>query len=191
LLERLLADAETKGRGRSVLEILVLRALAHQARRNPRGAVRTLMHALERAQPEGYVRLFADEGSAMAALLGDVIAASAHGRLVVSQAVRDYASFLLAACRPQDGAAGSPAVPQDATWSPRSLAEASPLLDPLTAREVDVLRLLAEGASNAAIAEALVVTVGTVKKHVSNVSRKLDVRNRTQAVARAHALRLI
>ncbi len=66
-----------------------------------------------------------------------------------------------------------------------------PLLDPLTEREVEVLRLLAEGAPNAAIAAALVVTVGTVKKHVFNVCSKLDAQNRTQAVARARALRLL
>jgi LuxR family maltose regulon positive regulatory protein len=191
LLERLLADAEAKGRGRSVLEILVLRALAFQAGRNPRGAVQTLAHALALAQPEAYVRLFADVGMPMAALLGDVIESVAQRRLTLPQAVLDYAHFLLVTCRPQESAPVSQAVSQGATWSPRSMAEAPPLLDPLTAREVEVLGLLAEGASNADIAAKLVVTVGTVKKHVFNVCRKLDARNRTQAVARARASRMI
>ncbi len=191
LLERLLADAEAKGRGRSVLEILVLRALAFQARRNPRGAVQTLTHALALAQPEAYVRLFADEGMPMAALLGDVIESVAQRRLTLPQAVLDYAHFLLVTCRPQESPPVSQAVSQGATWSPRSMVEAPPLLDPLTEREVEVLGLLAEGASNADIAAKLVVTVGTVKKHVFNVCRKLDARNRTQAVARARAWRMI
>jgi LuxR family maltose regulon positive regulatory protein len=65
------------------------------------------------------------------------------------------------------------------------------LLDPLTERELEVLRLLAEGASNATIADALVVAVGTVKKHVFNVCSKLGAQNRTQAVARARALQLL
>jgi LuxR family maltose regulon positive regulatory protein len=66
-----------------------------------------------------------------------------------------------------------------------------PLLDPLTERELEVLRLLADGASNAAIAAALVVAVGTVKKHVYNICAKLGTQNRTQAVARARTLHLL
>jgi LuxR family maltose regulon positive regulatory protein len=82
-------------------------------------------------------------------------------------------------------------VPQGETWPLRLAAGVPPLLDPLTERELEVLRLLAGGATNAAIAAALVVSVGTVKKHVFNVCRKLGVQNRTQAVARARALRLL
>jgi LuxR family maltose regulon positive regulatory protein len=67
----------------------------------------------------------------------------------------------------------------------------APLLDPLTERELEVLRLLVDGASNAAIAARLVVTVGTVKKHVHNVCSKLGAQNRTQAIARARALQLL
>jgi LuxR family maltose regulon positive regulatory protein len=187
LLDRLLADAAAKGRGHSVLEIRILRALAQQVRRDPRGAVGTLAQALEQAQPEGYVRLFADEGIPMAALLTKVVAAANQRRLMLPEAILDYAHVLLAACRAEGG--GTP-VPE----SVRSLhpsTDMPPLLDPLTAREVEVLRLLAEGIPNAAIAAKLVVTVGTVKKHVSNVYAKLGVQNRTQAVARARALHLL
>jgi LuxR family maltose regulon positive regulatory protein len=192
LLGRLLADAEAKGRGHSVIEVHVLRALALQARRNTRGATGTLLQALTLAQPEGYVRLFADEGAPMAMLLTDLLQAAGQRRLAVPGVVLDYAGFLRAACRAHEGGTSTSQVaPQGEMWSPRSSADVPSLLDPLTERELEVLRLLAQGASNAAIAAALVVSVGTVKKHVFNVCRKLGVGNRTQAVARAQALHLL
>lgn len=192
LLSRLLADAAAKGRGRSVLEILVLRALAQQARHDTRGALSTLGRALALAQPDGYVHLFVDEGLPMAALLRDLTKAARRGQFAVPVAVLEYAGFLLAACRSPDGRTStSPAAPQDTTRSSRSMAELPLPLDPLTDREAEVLQLLAQGAPNAAIADALVLSVGTVKKHVFNVCRKLGVQNRTQAVARARALHLL
>jgi LuxR family maltose regulon positive regulatory protein len=191
LLERLWADAEAKGRWRTVLETLILRALAQGAHRDTRGALGTLAHALELAQPEGYVRLFADEGAPMAHLLITVVDAYSQKRIVMPDAALAYARYLLEVLRsPDGGATVSHGIVQAPEGAPRD-ATAPPLLDPLTAREVDVLRLLAEGATNAAIAEKLVVTVGTVKKHVFNICSKLGVQNRTQAVARARALRLL
>jgi LuxR family maltose regulon positive regulatory protein len=189
LLERLRADAEAKGRGRTVLETLILRALAQDAHRDARGALGTLAHALELAQPEGYVRLFADEGVPMARLLITVMDAFSQKRIVVPDATLAYARYLLEVLQsPDGGAALSHGIFQET--APRD-APAPPLLDPLTAREVEVLRLLAQGATNAAIAEKLVVTVGTVKKHVFHICSKLGVQNRTQAVARARALHLL
>jgi LuxR family maltose regulon positive regulatory protein len=187
LLDRLQAGAAAKGRGRSVLEMLILRALALRARRDTRGAVRKLAQALEQAQPEGYVRRFADESAPMAALLTDVIAAAQQRQLAVPEALLGYAHVLLAACHSEGG--GMPA--SESVRSPHPPTDTPSLLDPLTAREIEVLRLLAEGAPNAAIAAALVVTVGTVKKHVANLCAKLGVQNRTQAVARARALHLV
>ena len=191
LLDRVQHDAEAKERLSSVLEALILRALALQARRDARGALGALAQALTVAAPEGYVRLFADEGAPMATLLTGLMEAVEQRRLNLPDAVMDYVRGLVAACRSQDGS--FPArVPQMAPTQYRSLASAvPPLLDPLTTRELEVLRLLAEGASNAAIAAALVVAVGTVKKHVFNVCAKLGVQNRTQAVARARALHLL
>jgi LuxR family maltose regulon positive regulatory protein len=192
LLGRLLVDAEAKGRGQSALEILILRALALQAHRDVRGALGAVVRALALAQPEGYVRLFADEGMPMVVLLTELLDAAAQRRLAVPPAVLEYAAFLLDACRAHDGGAGLPyPTLRAAPATSRPPIGTPPLLDPLTEREVEVLRLLAEGTPNAAIAEALVVSVGTVKKHVFNVCRKLGVQNRTQAVARARALRLL
>jgi LuxR family maltose regulon positive regulatory protein len=200
LLEQLLADAVAKGRGHSVLEILVLRALAQRARRDLRGALGTLARALTLAQPEGYVRLFADEGAPMASLLTDLIEATAQRQLAVPADVLHYAHALVAACRSQDGSVPAPSAPlQPSAQTPEGWGATQshlppgvpPLLDPLTERELEVLHLLVDGASNAAIAARLVVTVGTVKKHVHNVCSKLGAQNRTQAIARARALRLL
>jgi LuxR family maltose regulon positive regulatory protein len=192
LLERWLADAEAKGRGHTVIEILLLRALAREVRRDIRGAVGTLLRALELAQPEGYIRLFADEGAPMASLLVHLIEAVAQRRLAVPPVVVEYARHLLAACRALDGHTSIPEVALEATTAASpSMVAVTPVLDPLTEREVEVLRLLAVGGSNATIADALVISVGTVKKHVFNLGRKLGTQNRTQAVARARALGLL
>jgi LuxR family maltose regulon positive regulatory protein len=197
LLDRLQRDAEAQGRGHSVLECLLLRALAQWSRRDRRRAVGTLARALTLAQPEGYVRLFADEGEPMARLLTDLIEAAQQGRLAVPADVLGYAHALVAACRSRDGGAPAPLAsmppaPDGSGVTQSPLPPGVPLLlDPLTVREVEVLHMLAEGASNGAIAAALVVTVGTVKKHVYHICSKLGVRNRTQAIARARALHLL
>jgi len=168
LLDRLLTDAEVKARMSSVLEILVLRALALHAQSDRAGALSTLERALMFAEPEGYVRLFVDEGAPMLTLLRQ---AQAHGMLP------DYVAILLAVFGEQTAA-------DLQLYAPRvsSLAEA------LTERELDVLRLLVAGLSNPAIAQELVITVGTVKRHVNSIYGKLDVKSRSQAVARAHTL---
>jgi LuxR family maltose regulon positive regulatory protein len=192
LLERLQRTAEAQGRERSVLETLVLRALTQQSRRDIRGAVGTLALALSLAQPEGYVRLFAAEGAAMAALLTDFVVVADQRRLAVSEVVLDYARSLLTVCRSPDGAMRIPQPEHPQTLqATRPIAGVALLLDPLTAREIEVLRLLAEGATNAAIAEDLVVSVGAVKRHVYHLCQKRGVQNRMQAVARARALRLL
>jgi LuxR family maltose regulon positive regulatory protein len=200
LLDRVQHDAEPKERLSSVLEVLILRALAFHARRDRRGAVRTLARALEMAQPEGYVRLFADEGAPMAALLASLLAAAHQRHVAMPATLLDYAQFLLAVCRAHDGGIALPeTIPVGAragegpppSSSPSVAPGVPPLLDPLTKRELEVLRMLTEGSSNAAIATALVVEVGTAKKHVYNACRKLGAQNRTQAVARARALRLL
>jgi len=168
LLDRLLTDAEIKARMSSVLEILVLRALALHAQSDRAGALSTLERALMFAEPEGYVRLFVDEGAPMLTLLRQ---AHAHGMLP------DYVATLLAVFGEQTAAD-----PQ--LYAPR----VSSLVEALTERELDVLRLLVAGLSNAAMARELVITVGTVKRHVNSIYGKLGVTSRTQAVARAHAL---
>ena len=171
LLERLQESAEAQARMNSVLEILVLRALAHQAQGDRTVAFSALERALLLAEPEGYMRLFVDEGAPMLALLRQ---AQARSR------VPGYVATLLRAF----------GVSVDVT-APRSATHSSSLIEPLTEREREVLHLLAEGASNREIARRLVLSVGTVKKYVYNICGKLGVQSRTQALARARMLHLL
>jgi LuxR family maltose regulon positive regulatory protein len=180
LLERMRAVAVAQGRAGSVIEIQALQALALAASRDDAGAAAILTEALTRASAEGYVRVFADEGAPMAALLGRLDAA---GQDTVARRVP--AAYLARLLRALDR-------PQPAPAHGSAAATAVPgLPEPLTARELDVLRLLAAGRSNQRIAHELVVTLDTVKKHVSHVLGKLSAANRTEAVTKARQLGLI
>jgi LuxR family maltose regulon positive regulatory protein len=169
LLERLLLDAETKARMDSVLEILMLRALALEAQGNRTSALSTLERALLLAAPEGYIRLFIDEGKPMLALLRQA-----------RSSVPGYVATILCVFGEQ--------VVSDL---PSISARPSSPADPLTEREREVLRLLLEGASNREIARRLVLSVNTVKRHVYNISSKLGVQSRAQAIIRARDLNLV
>ena len=182
LLERLHAAAVSQDRAGSVIEIQALQALTLAAVGKETAAVDTLARALTLACLQGYVRVFADEGPPMAALLG---------RLVVAQRAEQAAArgVPLGCLAPVLGAFGErPAAP----GAGRGAAAVVPgLVEQLTARELEVLELLAAGAPNPRIAEQLVVSLDTVKKHVSHLLGKLGAANRTAAVTRARQLGLI
>jgi LuxR family maltose regulon positive regulatory protein len=167
LLERLLEDAEPKARMDSVIEILLLCALALQAQGKQEEALRALGRALALAEAEGYIRLFLDEGAPMLLLLRQ---AYAH------QITTGYVVTLLEAAGQQVRP-----VPH----------RSKQLRNALTEREREVLRLLVDGASNREIADHLVLSVNTVKKHVFNICSKLNVQSRAQAIAKARKLQLV
>src|SRR3712207_4262959 len=175
LLERLLEAARAAGRSGSVIEILALQSLALREKGKREPAVSILSQALALAEPEGYVHTFADKGPPMAALLSEVLETQRRGPLAPVVPTY-YLRRLLAAIDRDPSGASTPA---------------SRLPEPLSEREMEVLALVTAGKSNRQIAKDLFVALSTVKTHVNNIHRKLDVRNRTQAVSRARELGLL
>jgi LuxR family transcriptional regulator, maltose regulon positive regulatory protein len=179
LLERLRQAAATGGRTGSVIESRMLQALALHTQGDQNAALTTLAQALTLAAPEGYVRLFVDEGAPMAELLRTARAAAI---------ATDYVAKLLAAFPERREARDLRR--EDLAQASSLQPPTSNLVEPLTAREREVLRLVADGASNGEIAEQLVIAVGTVKRHINNLFSKLGVQSRTQAVRAARDLQL-
>jgi LuxR family maltose regulon positive regulatory protein len=175
LLARLLPAAEVAGRMGRVIEMLALKARLNSAEKQAVEAFVALERALILAAPEGFVRTFVDEGEPMRELL------SAFYSKQENQSRRSYIATLLAAFgpprTPPTSANHRPSVNQD-------------LVEPLSGRELDVLRLIVEGLSNQAIAQKLFLSTGTVKVHIKHIYAKLDVNSRTQAVARVNELDL-
>jgi LuxR family maltose regulon positive regulatory protein len=166
LLERLLRAAMRGERISSVIEILVLQALAHHARRDVPAALGALKRAATLAEPEGYVRVFADEGQAIAGLLKT---------MTEGEAVDGYVRRVLAS----------------ATRREHRPTNAATLIEPLSARELDVLRLLGTDLSGPDIARELFVSLNTLRTHTKNIYSKLGVSGRRAAVRQAHNLNLL
>jgi LuxR family maltose regulon positive regulatory protein len=165
LLERQLKLAEKQNRLRSQIDILIVRALVEHAEGEAAQARASVAQALALAEPEGYLRIFVAEGKPMAALLSGID----NGSLgTYAQRIR------------QAGAQPQPAQPVSAS--------AQPLIEPLSERELEVLRLLAQGLSNQEIAHKLFVAVNTVKGHNLRIFAKLQAKSRSGAVARAREL---
>ncbi len=182
LLERLRHLAVAQERVGSVIEVLALQALALHAASDEQGALAALAEALALAAPEGWLRVFVDEGAPMATLLGRLVTTPATTRAVAANVPPAYLDRLLAAFEQ----AGQAVLPR----SRRGTALPG-LVAPLSARELEVLGLLAAGRSNPAIAAELVITLDTVKRHVTHILDKLGAANRTQAVTRARELGLL
>jgi LuxR family maltose regulon positive regulatory protein len=180
VLETLREEAEVAERMGSVIEILALEALAYAAQGNQSRAHSTLERSLILAEPEGYVRIFVDEGEPMRRLLLDY-------RKVIKKKISDgidseslhlltYTDKLLAA------------FPQPA---PVEKSKTGTMLEPLSEREMDILRLIATGRTNQEIADLLVIALSTVKSHINNLYGKLGANRRTQAISIARELGLL
>jgi LuxR family maltose regulon positive regulatory protein len=174
----LLESATKQERWGHVIELLLLQTLAYLEHRKKRTAITALSQAVHLAEPEGYMRSFLDEGDAMAILLSEL---RDQQRQQKSTSYLDTLLSAFSPARPKEGQADHPA--------PHPSQQ--PLLDPLSARELEVLRLLARGASNQEIAEELIVAIDTAKRHVSNILSRLAASNRTQAVMRARDLDIL
>lgn len=168
LLERLLQMAETAGAVTYEVGILVLQVKALQARGEVDRALATLERALRLAEPEGFVRAFANEGAPLAQLLRQ-----AAGRGIVPA----YVGRILAALAPESGQVQRPG---QAT-----------LAEPLSERELEVLRLLTTGLSSTEIAQELIVSVNTARSHIKSIYAKLNVHGRLAAAQRAKELGLL
>ncbi len=166
LSKRLLLQAEQAGARGSAIEILNLQALAFQGRKDTEHSLAALGKALSLAKTEGYVRTFLDEGEPMTRLLCQVKSRKGGG---------GYAEELLSRIGKTPG------------MTPPSMRL---LIEPLTERELEVLKLIEAGCSNQAISGQLVISLATVKRHISNIYAKLGVNTRTQAVAIGRELKI-
>jgi LuxR family transcriptional regulator, maltose regulon positive regulatory protein len=166
LSQRILKKAETARQIGRIIEVLVLQALIFQGRKEMEQALAVLKRALSLAKPERYIRTFVDEGEPMARLLH-----LARSRQIETEYVTDLLSVLEKTTNP--------------TQPPPKL-----LTEPLTTREVEVLKLIEAGSSNQEISEQLVISIPTVKRHISNIYTKLGVKSRTQALAIGKELKI-
>ncbi len=175
LLERLLKAAEEGGRIGSVIEILILQALAHQMQDDISTALTSLERALKLAEPEGYMRIFLAEGASMAELIREM---DARGIMP------GYTRKLLSAFEVEDQSA-------DVGTPPSAAPASASLIEALSQRELDILRLFKTEMSGPEIAQELVIALSTVRTHTKSIYNKLNVNSRRGAVKRAIELGLI
>jgi LuxR family maltose regulon positive regulatory protein len=168
------ANAQATGRTRSELEMLLLTALSHIVQDDFQPARQALLKALAYAQPEGYIRLFLDERELLAAPLRAIVANTGE------HALGKYARSLLHTAT--EACAGARAA-SPATFSSSIIH--------LSQQELRVLQLLAGGQANQEIADALVVSVNTIKTQLKSIYRKLNVANRVEACIAAQQLDLL
>ncbi|RPI29898.1 MAG: helix-turn-helix transcriptional regulator [Chloroflexota bacterium] len=185
LLERLLKAAQEGGRLGSVIEILVLQAMAYHAQGDLPAALLPLQHALALAEPEDYVRMFLDEGPGMLQLLAAVrrLPEASTPEIMPWQGLPAYTNKLLAAFEAeQKRSVGESPLPD---WQSQSFPALQPMIEPLSQRELEVLRLFKTELSGPEIARQLVISLSTVRTHSKRIYSKLNVNNRRAAVKRA------
>jgi len=194
LLDRLIASAESAGRKGQLIAYLSLQAIAHQSRgqrtseHKTAAALTCLSRALALGEPEGYVRTYVDMGPPMRNLLHLAAgrgAAARQGMAAKHGLASHYVARLLAAFPDLE----RDSIPSSAV-RPRGPA-VEDLVEPLTDREVQILRLLAGGLTNRQIAEELYLSINTIKWYTTQIYGKLEVSRRAEAVDRAHELSML
>ncbi len=173
VLEPLLQRTETTGIITFVIRILVLQALAFQAQGDMEQALTALERALSLAEPGGFVRSFVDEGEPMAMLLRR---ATSRG-IAPEYVAKLLSAFDVSEYRPVE--------------EPKPPSPIQPLVEPLSERELEVLRLLTTSLSSTEMAEEMIISVNTVRSHIRNIYSKLGVHSRYEAVARAKEINLL
>jgi len=171
LLDTLLNMAENTGWGSKIIEILGLQAVAYHRQQETEKMLTTIEKALTLAEPERYLRTFVDEGPSMAQVLYEALS---------HNIAPNYVRRLLAAFSTHDQHEEQPRTSSEADW-----------LESLSEREVEVLEYIAEGLTNAEIADRLYLSAHTIKTHTRNIYSKLDVNSRIQAVSRAQSLGIL
>jgi LuxR family maltose regulon positive regulatory protein len=172
-LEETACSAHRMGR---VIEILLLESLAMRRNGDFEAATLALTKCLTLAEPQGYVRVFLDDGKPVQALLADWLA---HAN---PSSLRNYAVRLLSQFDTE---------PPVVTAAQVKVLPTGNLIEPLSERELEVLHLMALGRTNKEIAQQLILAPGTIKAHTASIYRKLDVANRTEAVAHARQLGIL
>ncbi|MGH3496373.1 MAG: LuxR C-terminal-related transcriptional regulator [Nocardioidaceae bacterium] len=182
LLDRLLAAAVTGHRVGTTIEIEILRALTRSAAGDRDAALGALVHAVDLAEPDEWVRVFVDAGPAAVPLLHT---------LAERRPTSDYLRALLGAATSSDQPIGEPVGDVEGVVKTPASEVRQPLVDPLSDRELDVLRLLGSDLDGPAIARELVVSLNTVRTHTKHIYAKLGVNSRRSAVSKAHQLGLL
>ncbi len=181
----LIRTCERVGRNNTVIRGLILQTLAHDQQGDTEGSIAALSRALSLAEPEGYIRAFMREPGPMARILRTIREDESSDPPIGI----DYIETLLAALGGTAPVEMEPRIHHEGGYHiPYATAA---LLSPLSERELEVLRLIAAGKSNAAIADALYISLSTVKSHINNLYSKLGVESRTQALVRAKEISLL
>jgi LuxR family maltose regulon positive regulatory protein len=190
LAESLISRALQGGYIVTAMESLLLRAQLHAKLGNNEAYLEDVARALGLAEPEGFISVFIEEGPSIEEALTTLLRQNRLGEVQPENVKRILAAF--SSSHASSEAPGERPDPRGSTGQPTATAgEMTILVEALSRRELDVLRLIGEGCSNQDIAARLVLSMHTVKKHVSNIFSKLGVKSRTQAIARARELKLL
>jgi LuxR family maltose regulon positive regulatory protein len=174
----------------TAIESLLLRAQLHITLTEHEQSLNDVAQAVKLAEPEGFLSVFVEQGSSIEEALWTLLRQNALGKSHGNSQLEYVKRILITFSTSQDPG-GNVTMSGSAGQSGSTAAQTTVLIEPLSQREIEVLHLICDGYSNQEIAGRLVLSLHTVKKHISNIFRKLSVTSRTQAIARARELKLL